>query len=213
MLRSVASFQGGPESRWTYFQKFKPFWSGPTSCSAKFSPGSAQDIYQWNHLRYAGSGPDDIHLSDVDDDIDDNGSIPPNSGEEASHMEVPCGYQDRRALRGSHREQRSESSRARCFDSWKQQQRTSRQDFRQWKSKYKDSTRGHTVIRIRNPCFVQHRQRNIDSTPNPRNFLKALINSDNLISLPLFPYPQALILILPLGMLKDCVKLLSMIKS
>ena len=39
-------------------------------------------------------------------------------------MEVPCGYQ---------------SSRARRFDSWKQQQRTSRQDFRQWKSKYKDS--------------------------------------------------------------------------
>ena len=54
-------------------------------------------------------------------------------------MEVPCGYQDRRALRGSHRGRRSESSRARRFDSWKQQ-RTSRQDFRQWKSKYKDST-------------------------------------------------------------------------
>ena len=76
--------------------------------------------------RYADSGPDDTYISDVDDDIDDNRSIPPNSREEISHMEVPCGYQDRRALRGSHRGRRSESSRARRFVSWKQQQRTSR---------------------------------------------------------------------------------------
>ena len=132
---------------------------------------------------------------------------------EESRMEVQCSYQDRRALRGSHRGQRSESSCARRFDSWKQQQRTSTQDFRQWKSKYKDSTLRTHVIRIRNPWFVQHRQRNIDSIPNPRNFVKALVNSDNQIRLLLYPYPQDLILILPLGMLKASVKFPSMIKS
>ena len=31
MLRSVASFGGGPGSRWTCFRSFKPFWNGPGS--------------------------------------------------------------------------------------------------------------------------------------------------------------------------------------
>ena len=79
MLRSVASSGGGPGSRWTYFQKFKPFWSGPTSFANMDSPGGAQDIYDWNHLHYEGLGPDDIYVSDVDDDIDGYGSIPPIS--------------------------------------------------------------------------------------------------------------------------------------
>ena len=82
MLRSVASFGGGPGSRWTYFRSFKPFWNGPSSFSNKDSPGSAHDIYEWNHLRYEGFGPDDIYVSDVDDGFDDNGSHPPISSEE-----------------------------------------------------------------------------------------------------------------------------------
>ena len=94
-----------------------------------------------NHLRYEGLGPDDIYVSDVDDKQDDSGSHPPiSSADHAFNEEVPCGYQDRRALRGSHRGQRSADSRLRRFNSWKDLKRTSRHDFRQWKSQYKDST-------------------------------------------------------------------------
>ena len=93
MLRSVASFGGGPGSRWTYFRKFKPFWTGPSSCSTTDPPGRAPDIYEWNHLRYEVSGPHDIYVSDVDNDVDDKGSIPPASREDyLVNMEVPCGY-------------------------------------------------------------------------------------------------------------------------
>ena len=102
------------------------------------SPGDAQHIYDWNHLRYEGSGPDDIYVSDVDDDYDDAG--PNIQRDQSSNVGVLRGYQDRRALRGSHIGSRSEASRTRRFTSWKQHQRDSRQDFRIWKSSYKDST-------------------------------------------------------------------------
>ena len=82
------------------------------------SPGSAQYIYHWNHLRYEGSGPDDIYVSDVDDDYDDAG--PMNlQWHQISNIGVSCGYQDRRALRDSQRGIRSEASRTRRFTSWK----------------------------------------------------------------------------------------------
>ena len=138
MLRSVASCGGGPGSRWTYFRKFRPYWPHPSSIMV--SQGNAQHIYDWNHLRYEGSGPDDIYVSDVDDDYDDAG---PDQWDQSGNLGVPCGYQDRRALRGSHRGSRSEASRTRRFTSWKQHQRGSRQDFR--------TPCGHTVIRIRSP--------------------------------------------------------------
>ena len=137
MLRSVASFGGGPGSRWTYFQRFKPYW--PRLSDSTDSPSSAQNIYHWNHLRYAGSGPDDIYISDVDDEYDDAGLSDQHLDQDCA-IGVPCGYQDRRALRGSHRGTRSEASRTRRFTSWKQKQKDSRQDFRIWKSSYKDST-------------------------------------------------------------------------
>ena len=137
MLRSVASCGGGPGSRWTYFRSFKPYWPRPSN--SMVSPGSAQHIYDWNHLRYEGPGPDDIYVSDIDDDYDD--AVPMNLyWDHIGHVGVPCGYQDRRALRGSHRGTRSEASKYRRFTSWKQNQRDSRQDYRIWKSSYKDST-------------------------------------------------------------------------
>ena len=137
MLRSVASCGGGPGSRWTYFRSFKPYWPRPSN--SMVSPGSAQHIYDWNHLRYEGPGPDDIYVSDVDDEYDDAGPMNLH-WDHIGHVGVPCGYQDRRALRGSHRGTRSEASKYRRFTSWKQNQRDSRQDYRIWKSSYKDST-------------------------------------------------------------------------
>ena len=45
-----------------------------------------------NHLRYEGFGPDDIYVSEIDDDYDDEGSTPPFSSEEPSaELQVPCG--------------------------------------------------------------------------------------------------------------------------
>ena len=62
-------------------------------------------------------------------------TTPPISREDApAHQAVPRGYQDQRALRGTHRGVRSFNSFQRKFDSWKSKQRSSRQDYRLWKS-------------------------------------------------------------------------------
>ena len=55
---------------------------------------------------------------------------------------VKCGYgyQNRRALRGSHRGIRCPESEQRRFASQKSKQQSSRRDYRQWKSNFKDST-------------------------------------------------------------------------
>ena len=102
-------------------------------------------MYQWSHLHYQDSAPkDDIYVSDVDDDVDDvwQWSDPLMRSKEACpHPEdVPCSYQDRRALRGSHRAILSPDFQQRRFSSWKEKQKASRQDYGTWKSNFKDST-------------------------------------------------------------------------
>ena len=55
-------------------------------------------------------------------------------------MPAQSGYQDRCALRGTHKGTRSPAAIARRFTNWKTKQVTSRRDFRAWKSHFKDST-------------------------------------------------------------------------
>ena len=63
----------------------------------------------------------------------------PLSQSTPSHS-VQCGYQDRRALRGTSKGYRSQSTYERRLASRKVKQQDSRRDFRQWKSRCKDSS-------------------------------------------------------------------------
>ena len=160
LLRSVASCGAGPGNRWTYFRNFGRSWFKPQDSYAHIdSPGNAQQMYQWSHLHYQDSDPRDIiYVSDVDDDV------------------VPCSYQDRRALRGSHRAIRSPDFQQRRFSSWKEKEKALRQDYEEWKSNFKDSTlRTHGD---QNPkpliCPTSAALCRIQS---PKNFLRDLTSS------------------------------------
>ena len=97
-------------------------------------------LYEWNHLSCAGASPlDDIYDIDDEDDICDWYG-PEDHGFKRTPVPVQSAYQDRCALRGTHRGTRSSDALARRFTNWKSKQISSRRDFRPWKSHYKDST-------------------------------------------------------------------------
>ncbi len=192
VLRSVASRGGGPGSRWTYFQQSKRFWrSKPYDDSLTMeSSGQTPHIYDWNHLRYRDQygPPDDIYGNDDCDDFFHSrlDSTAPNWAE--SFGTVQSGYQNRRALRGTHRGWRSQESSVRRFRSWKFKQQASRRDYRLWKSTFKDSTlRTHgdqnpKPLTCPKPATQLRLQANIRSFSKGFNQLRC---SDKHVSLPL----------------------------
>ena len=141
MLRSVASRGGGPGSRWTHFRAASKHWtvrSSPISSTMEHSCNSSTNTYEWNHLNYEWVNPlEDIY--DIDDE-DDRCDWSENLEFQGPPLPVQSGYQDRCALRGTHRGTRSPDALARRFTHWKSKQVTSRRDFRAWKSHFKDST-------------------------------------------------------------------------
>ena len=102
-------------------------------------PGHQPPIYDMTDLRYDDpSGQDDSYVMDDSDDIYVMPADPVSQS--APTCSVQSGYQDRRALRGTSRGYRSQSSYARRLASRKSKQQEFRRDFRQWKSRCKDSS-------------------------------------------------------------------------
>ena len=139
MLRSIASRGGGPGSRWTYLQAYGRSWKICAQQGSDEGQGHKPPIYSMTDLHYDDpSGHDDIYNIDDSDDIYIMTDFPVS--QTAPTNSVQGGYQDRRALRGTSRGYRSESSYLRRLSSRKTKQQEARRDFRQWKSRCKDSS-------------------------------------------------------------------------
>ena len=136
MLRSIASRGGGPGSRWTNLQACGRSWKTSAQVSSPSSSGHQPPIYAMTDLCY-----DDP--SGQDHNSDDIMLCLIFQYHRAPTYSVQSGYQDRRALRGTSRGYRSQSSYARRLASPKSKQQESRKDFRQWKSRCKDSSLTH----------------------------------------------------------------------
>ena len=139
MLRSIASRGGGPGSRWTYLHAYGRSWKASTQQGSAQSQGYQQLIYSMTDLHYDDPlGHDDIYNIDDSDDIYIMTDFPVS--QTAPTHSVQGGYQDQRALRRTSRGYRSESSYLRRLSSRKSKQQEARRDFRQWKSRCKDSS-------------------------------------------------------------------------
>ena len=131
MLRSVASRECGPGSRWTYFLDSSRHWNARASANSSMMGASMRrtHIYEWSHLSYGGASPFD-NIYDIDDEDNIYDWYGPEDHEfKRTPVPAQCVYQDRCALRGTHRGTRSSDALVRRFTNWKPKQLSSRRDF------------------------------------------------------------------------------------